>query len=86
MNKVERMFEKLAESIQTINHNSGRTADAMEKIAEGMDRMEICISRGFAKSAAEHQDLLRQIALLWKIFFICFVILGGLVGIKIALP
>lgn len=85
MKEIEKMFEKISESIETSNHNSTRTCEAMEKIADSIDTMEKCISAGFARNSAEHKNILNQMNKLWIGLILSFVILGGLVGIKIAL-
>jgi len=69
-NEVENCLIALSESVKTINHNSGRTADAMEKIAEN-------INKGFAGNEIYHKTFDKNQNKLIKILIIAVIALSG---------
>ena len=86
MTSNKEILEEIAKSIRTINHNSTMTAKAIDKISESIEAMRITIGKFDSRSQAQHSNILNQLKQQWKLFLAAFVILGGLVGIKIYLP
>ncbi len=86
MTSNKEILEEIAKSIRTINHNSTTTAKAIDKISESIEAMRITISKLDSRNQAQHSNILNQLKQQWKLFLAAFVILGGLVGIKIYLP
>lgn len=90
MDRIEECFGKIQESIQTINHNSTTTSAAMNRIADAIDKIQESTASHSAQNSAEHiavsDKLDKTISMQFKIIIALIVIVGGLVGIKLAFP
>jgi hypothetical protein len=88
--KIQDSFDKMQINMNTMNHSSETTASAMDKIACAVDKIEQGIASGFSTVNTEHANIKNNYdttKLLFKfVIFPLILILGGLVGIKLAFP
>lgn len=66
-----------------MNHNSTTTSLAMDKIALAIDAIEKTIANHQGRTTAEHNEII--LVLKWIVAPL-IIIVGGLVGIKLAFP
>ena len=83
MSSTHELLEQLARNMDALNHNSTITAEAVNRIAVSIDKMEEAIYTGFSTNNNEHANIK---FLLKYVIGGGLVMLGSLVGVKLALP